>query len=83
MSDRRVEFADLEHITDYVKDLKKVLDSSLISEMKAFTRSFVKDATVTGNGAVLSYTMPLVPENMPVDNEEVLPIVQYGGRYWT
>lgn len=83
MSDRRVEFADLEHITGYVDDLKKVLDSGLISERKSFIRSFVKEVKVADNEVVLSYTMPLVSENMPMDTEEVLPIVQYGGRYWT
>ncbi len=83
MSDRRVEFADLEHITGYVDDLKKVLDSGLISERKSFIRSFVKEVKVTDSEVVLSYTMPLVSEKMPMDIEEVLPIVQYGGRYWT
>lgn len=58
MSDRRVEFADLEHITGYVEDLKKVLDSSLISERKSFIRSFVKEVKVTDNEAVLNYIMP-------------------------
>ena len=80
MSDRRVEFADLEHITGYVDDLKKVLDSGLISERKSFIRSFVKEVKVTDSEVVLSYTMPLVSEKMPMDIEEVLPIVQYGGR---
>lgn len=80
MSDRRVEFADLEHITGYVDDLKKVLDSGLISERKSFIRSFVKEVKVTDSEVVMSYTMPLVSEKMPMDIEEVLPIVQYGGR---
>jgi len=79
MSDRRVEFADLDHITGYVEDLKKVLDSSSILERKAFIRSFVKDVKVTDNEVVLSYTMPWVSDKLPMDNEEVLPTVHMVG----
>jgi len=32
---------------------------------------------------VLNYTSPLLPDNMTMAKEEVLPSVRYGGRYWT
>ena len=43
----------------------------------------IKEMKVTDNEVVLSYTMPWVSDKMPMDGEEVLPTVQYGGRYWT
>ena len=38
---------------------------------------------VTGNEVVLNYTMPLIPDNLIIEKDGVLPTVQYGGRYWT
>ena len=52
-------------------------------ERRAFIRSFVKEVKVTGDEAVLSYSMPLLPEKMAIEKEGVLPTVPYGGRYWT
>ena len=55
----------------------------VISERMAFIRSFVREVKVTGNEAVLSYSIPLLPEKIAIGKEGVLPTVQYGGRYWT
>ena len=38
---------------------------------------------VTDNGVILNYTMPWISEHTPIDNEEVLPVAHYGGRYCT
>ncbi len=50
------------------------------SERKAFIRSFVKEMKVTGDDALLTYTMPLSPEGISEERIGVLSAVQYGGR---
>jgi site-specific DNA recombinase len=83
MSDRRVELADLETISGYVDDLHELLKEGSLTERRAFIRSFVREVKVTGNEAVLSYSIPLLPEKIAIEKEGVLPTVQYGGRYKT
>ena len=83
MSDRKVELADLETVSCYVDDLHNLLKEGTLAERKAFIRSFIKEIRVTGNEAVLTYTIPILPEKVTIDKEGVLPIVQYSGRYWT
>jgi site-specific DNA recombinase len=83
MSDRRVELADLETISGYVEDLHELLKEGSLAERRSFIRSFVKEIRVTGNEAVLSYSIPLLPEKVAIGKEGVLPTVQYSGRYWT
>ena len=83
MSDRKVELADLENITRYVDDLHELLKEGSLSERRTFIRSFVKEVRVTGNEALLSYSMPILPEKVTIEKDGVLPIVQYGGRYRT
>ena len=80
ISDRKGELADLETISDYVDDLHDLLKEGSLAERRAFIKSFVKEVRVTGNEAVLSYTMPILPENVAIEKEGVLPTVQYGGR---
>ena len=83
MSDRTVELADLETVSCYVDDLHYLLKEGTLAERRAFIRSFIKEVRVTGNEATLSYLMPILPEKVAIEKEGVLPIVQYGGRYWT
>ena len=83
MSDRKVELADLESITNCVDDLRELLKEGSTAERRAFIRGFVKEVKVTGNEVVLSYTMPLIPDNLTMEKEGVLPTVQYGGQYRT
>ncbi len=83
MSDRKVELADLEGITDCVDDLRELLTEGSTSERRTFIRGFVKEVKVTGNEVVLNYTMPIIPDNLTIEKEGVLPTVQYGGRYRT
>jgi site-specific DNA recombinase len=80
MSDRKVEIADLETVSCYVDDLHDLLKQGSLAERRAFIRSFVKEIRVTGNEAVLSYSIPLPPEKMATDRAGVLPTVQYSGR---
>jgi site-specific DNA recombinase len=83
MSDRRVELADLETISHYVEDLHDLLKEGSLTERRAFIRSFVREVRVTGDEAVLTYSIPLLPEKVAIEKEGFLPIVQYGGRYRT
>ena len=80
ISDRKVELADLEIIYGYVDDLHDLLKEGSLTERRAFIRSFVKEVKVTGNEAVLSYSMPVIPDKAAIEKEGVLPTVQYGGR---
>jgi len=79
MSDRKVELTDLENITGYVDDLHELLKEGSLAERRTFIRSFVKEVRVTGNEALLSYSMPILPEKLTIEKEGVLPTVQYGG----
>ena len=80
MSDRKVGLADLENITECVDDLRDLLTEGSPAERRTFIKGFVKEVKVTGNEVVMSYTMPILPDNLTMDEEGVLPTVQYGGR---
>ena len=80
MSDRKVELADLGTIYGYVDDLQGLLKEGSLTERRAFIRSFVKEVRVTGDEAVLNYSMPVIPDKAAIGKEGVLPTVQYGGR---
>ena len=80
MSDRKVELADLETVSCYVDELHDLLREGSLAERRTFIRSFIKEIRVTGNEAVLTYTIPILPEKVTIEKEGVLPIVQYSGR---
>jgi hypothetical protein len=82
MSDRKVELAALSTVSCYVDDLHDLLKEGTLAERRAFIRSFVKEVRVTGNEAILSYSMPILPEKVAIEKDGVLPTVQHGGRYW-
>jgi site-specific DNA recombinase len=52
-------------------------------ERRAFIRSFVESIEVSGNEAVLTYSMRGMLDKVTLDKEGVLPTVRYGGRYRT
>jgi len=80
VSERRIELADVNTVTAYVKDLQNLLSTSLLIEKKVLIRSFVRDIKVTGKNVFITYTMPILPDGTSEENQEVLSIVQYGGR---
>jgi hypothetical protein len=45
-------------------------------------RSFVKEIKVTGDEALLSYTIPLPPGSIVEEKARVLSIVQHGSGGW-
>jgi len=79
LSDRRVELADLETVTQCVDDLRSLLEENTLAERKSFIRSFVKEVKVTGDEVLLTYTMPLPPEGISQDRVRVLHSVRHGG----
>jgi site-specific DNA recombinase len=79
VSDRRIELADVESITGYVSDLHNLLNESSLPEKKSFVRSFIKEVKVTGEEALLTYTLPMLPKGRIEEKLPVLSIVHYGG----
>lgn len=80
MSDSKVELTDLETISNCVEDLHGPLGNRTLTEIRAFIKSYIKEIKVTGNEAILSYSMPMIPERIIVEKDGVLPIGHYGGR---
>jgi site-specific DNA recombinase len=83
LSDRRVELADAETVASYVADLRNLLNESSLAERKTFIRSFVKEVKVTGDEALLSYTIPMLPRGVTEEKLPVLSIVHHGGPWLT
>ena len=83
LSDRRVELADAETVAGYVADRRDLLNESSLAERKTFIRSFVKEVKVTGDEALLTYTIPMLPRGVTEEKLPVLPIVHHGGPFWT
>ena len=79
-SKQQSRITDLETMTEYITDMQAVLREGTLVERKAFIRSFVKDVRVSGDEAVLTYTMPELPEKVSLGEAEVPRIVQRGGR---
>jgi site-specific DNA recombinase len=80
LSERRVELADAETVAQCVADLRDLLNESSLAERKTFIRSFVKEVKVTGDEALLTYTMPMLPRGVTEEKLPVLSIVHHGGR---
>jgi len=66
--------------TEYITDMQAVLCEGTLVERKAFIRSSVKDIRVSGDEAVITYSIPEVPENVSLRDVGVPRIVQCGGR---
>ena len=64
MSDRKVELAALETVSRYVDELHDLLRKGSLAERRTFIKSSIKEIRVTGNEAVLAYTMPVLPEKV-------------------
>ena len=83
LTNRKAEVPDIGNIKGYVDDLKQTLSEGSLIDRKAFIRSFVKEIVLSGNQMRLSYTLPLALEVLTEETATVLPIVRYGGRFWT
>ena len=54
--ERRIELADMETVTHYVKDLRDVLSGGSLTKRRSFVKSFVREAVVKENEVSLEYT---------------------------
>ena len=57
-----------------------VLQEGALVERKASIRSFMKSIQVSGDEAVLTYSIPELPEKVSLGEAGVPRFVQYGGR---
>ena len=71
---------DVKTVSDYVSDLRNLLEKGSLAESKSFIRSFVKEVRVTGDDVLLTYTMPMPPKGLPEETLPVLSIGHYGGQ---
>ena len=59
LSERRVVLDEVETITAYAQEMSEFLDTSELTESKAFIRSFVKEVAVAPGAATIHYTIPM------------------------
>jgi len=64
MSDRKVELADIKLVKSYVNDLRRTLDEGVLTDRRAFIRSFVREIIVSGQEIRLIYTLPLLTDSL-------------------
>jgi len=60
-----------------------VLSDNSLAERKSSIKSFVKEVRVTGDEALLTYTIPLPPRGLIVEEMPVLSTINFGGPLWT
>ena len=82
LSEGRVELADSDTVARYASDLRDLLNQTPLVERKAFIRSFVKEVRVTGEEALLTYTIPMTSEGVTEERLAVLSTGRDGGQYW-
>ena len=83
LEQRRVELPTTEEIKGYVADFREFLQEGTFPERKALIRNFVKGIEVTGDEAVLTYTIPMPSDGVTTDSASVLDFVQSGPPNWT
>ena len=81
LSDRKVELASPKIVKSYVKDMRQILEKSELTGKRAFLRGFIKKINVINRQGIINYFLPI--NGVLEERTGVLPIVQYGGRYWT
>ena len=83
MKGRKPELADTGTVTRYVQDLRDVLSNSSLAKRRSFIKSFVREVKVTGDKALLNYTIPLLLRVVTAEEMPVLSNVHFGGPLWT
>ena len=78
LEQRRVELPTTEEIKGYVADFREFLQEGTFPERKALIRNFVKGIEVTGDEAVLTYTIPMPSDGVTKESASVLDFVQSG-----
>ena len=83
LEQRRVELPTTEEIKGYVADFREFLQEGTFPERKALIRNFVEGIEVTGDEAVLTYTVPMPNDGVTSESASVLDFVQSGPRIET
>ena len=78
LEQRRVELPTTEEIKGYVADFREFLQEGTFPERKALIRNFVEGIEVTGDEAVLTYTIPMPNDGVTSESASVLDFVQSG-----
>ena len=76
LEQRRVELPTTEEIKGYVADFREFLQEGTFPERKALIRNFVEGIEVTGDEAVLTYTIPMPNDGVTSESASVLDFVQ-------
>jgi site-specific DNA recombinase len=79
LKSRKVELSDMTTITNYVNELRDLLNGSSIAERKSFIKSFVKEIVVTGGQVKIEYTIPIGDKGFSQESLAVPHIVRFGG----
>ena len=83
LSHGHIEPLDEETIQRYVEEMRDLLTNSPLTERRSFVKSFVKEVKVTGSNVLLTYTMPMSPNQVLQEGVTVLDTVHYGGLWCT
>ena len=73
-----MELPTTEEIKGYVADFREFLKEGTFPERKALIRNFVEGIEVTGDEAVLTYTIPMPSDGVTAESASVLDFVQSG-----
>ena len=73
-----MELPSTEEIKGYVADFREFLQEGTFPERKALIRNFVEGIEVTGDEAVLTYTIPMPNDGVTTESASVLDFVQSG-----
>ncbi len=76
LEQRRVELPTTEEIKGYVADFRAFLQEGTFPERKALICNFVGGIEVTGDEAVLTYTIPMPSDGVTTEAASVLDFVQ-------
>ncbi|MBI4245504.1 MAG: hypothetical protein HY606_15555 [Planctomycetes bacterium] len=81
VAEQTLEVPIADEVRECATDLRDSLERWSLAERKAFIRSFVKEVSIAGDEAKLTYTLPLLPRGLREETESVLAILHRGGRY--
>ena len=73
-----MELPTTEEIKGYVADFRAFLQEGTFPERKALIRNFVEGIEVTGDEAVLTYTIPMPSDGVTTESASVLDFVLSG-----
>ena len=77
LTERRTMLDSAETITTYVKEMSDFLQTSELTESRAFIRSFVREIAVKPGGALILYTIPSPPDS-PIGGRDAADIDLHG-----